>query len=216
MARERLSGGSASFQNVPPPSYNKATPKSSSATSRLPIPVKPRAVLGERVENFDHATPRQHVVKHVKSVSRVKLTTQTKSKSPVRLQATAQATKSKSPTRLLSSTQAAKPKSPSRAQTSTRHLSSPGSTMATPAGANVSRPGHTPHPRRSSVGLGQLMMAGDETMLMDMTGRDFLISDSEASEADEDVPARERPSGRGVLGAGRMMTPENSQETRVC
>ena len=59
------------------------------------------------------------------------------------------------------------------------------------------------------------MMDGDETMLMDMTGRDFLISDSEASETDDDILLKEIPSGRGVLGAGRMMTPENSQETRV-
>lgn len=205
MARERLSGGSTSFQNVPPPSTLQKTPKPLSvSSSRLPLPVasKPkRAVLGERIENFDHATPRQHVVKPVKSASRVKL-----------LSSVHKSTKTTSPSKL-ASTQS-KTKSPMSFQSSTISRSSPtGTAMSTPAGADVSKPGHTPHPRRSSVGLGHLVNA-DESMLMDMTGRDFLISDSETSEVEEDMP-RDRPSGRGVVGAGRLMTPENSQETRV-
>lgn len=212
MARERLSGGSTSFQNVPPSSHLKHTPKSSStpaSSSRIPVPVKPRAVLGERVENFDHPTPRQHLVKPVKAVSRVSLTSSisksTKTKSP-----RPQTAKAKPPTKLHVSTQSTRRQSPPQSQTLT--FSSPGTNMSTPAAANTSRPGNTPHPRRSSVGLGQLTNA-DESMLMNMTGRDFLISDSETSEVEDFT--QKRVSGRGVIGAGRLMTPENSQETRV-
>lgn len=58
-------------------------------------------------------------------------------------------------------------------------------------------------------------MHEDETMLMDMSGRDFLVSDSETSEMGDDYMSGARTSGRGIIGAGRLMTPENSQENQV-
>lgn len=182
MARERLSGGStSSFQNIPPASPLRASTKHNSM-SRLPVKTK-RPILGERVENSEpHPTPRQHLVKPVKAVARVRLSASTSKASPQL------------------SRQSAISFSPTASQTST------------PLGANISRPGHTPHPRRSSVGLGELLN-GDDSMLMDMTGRDFLVSDSEISETDDEAQRGAGPSGRGVMGAGRLLTPENSQET---
>jgi hypothetical protein len=76
----------------------------------------------------------------------------------------------------------------------------------------VSRPGHTPHPRRSSVGLG--FLGNDVTMLGDTSRPDFLISDTDESEGD-DEPLRNMLARRGVMGPGRLMTPANSQDSQV-
>lgn len=52
-------------------------------------------------------------------------------------------------------------------------------------------------------------------MLIDMRAQEYLLSESEASEAGDGPWPPARTSGRGVVGAGRLMTPENSQENRV-
>jgi hypothetical protein len=149
-----------------------------------------RAVLGERIENFDHSTPRQHLVKPVKSVIKPRFS----------------ATKLKPISRTSTTSDQATP-----ARTVTYALSPAQSTSSSPAGANVSRPGFTPHPRRSSVGLSQLI--NDQSLLMDTT-QGFPDSDTDASEADEPV-AGNMLARRGVMGPGRLMTPANSQESQV-
>ena len=157
--------------------------------SRIPIKAK-RPILGERVDNYDHSTPRQHLVKPVKSVIIPRISS-TKSKT------NASPRKSSHPT-------------PPRA---TSHGFSPASSIvSSPAGANVSRPGHTPHPRRSSVGL-SFLIDKDMSMLADTSRPDFLVSDTDESEADE--PGSRMLARRGVRGPGRLMTPANSQESQV-
>lgn len=172
-------------------SQNVPPPPASQSTTRRSgtssrLPVKAkRPILGERTDNLEYAATPRQHV--VKQP-----------KSVVMPRLSMSVTKHAAP---------ATPHvqfSPSASQTSTPA-----------AGLNRSRPGHTPHPRRSSVGLGQLGNA-DESMLMDMSATDFLASESEASEADEVVEEGRPGSGRGIRGAGRLMTPENSQETRVC
>jgi hypothetical protein len=174
-----------------PLSFSKMTTLSMNGhQSRIPIKAK-RPVLGERVDNYDHPAPRQHLVKPVKSVIRTRISS-TKSKANA------------SPRRTL------KQPTPPRAAS---HAFSPASSIvSSPAGANVSRPGHTPHPRRSSVGLSFLNDI-DMSMVADTSRPEFFVSDTE-SEADE--PANTRMlARRGVMGPGRLMTPANSQESQV-
>ncbi|AOT81836.1 hypothetical protein EXH56_gp1 [Human DNA virus] len=179
MSRELVSSSS-----YPPPN---STPSSSMKSSQSRIPVKAkRAPLGERVDNHDHTTPRQHLVKSVKSVIRPRIISTKSTASP-----------SKSST-YRPSPRAAVQGSPSS------------SIVSSPAGANVSRPGHTPHPRRSSVGLA--FLGHDVSMLMDTTRLDF-VSDTDDSEGDE--PLDNMLVRRGVMGPGRLMTPANSQESQV-
>ena len=179
MSRELISSSSYPLPSSNPSSSMKAS------QSRIPVKAK-RAPLGERVENHDHTTPRQHLVKSVKSVIRPRIVSTKSTASP-----------SKSST-YRPSPRAAVQGSPSS------------SIVSSPAGANVSRPGHTPHPRRSSVGLAYL--GHDVSMLMDTTRLDF-VSDTDESEADE--PSSNLLVRRGVMGPGRLMTPANSQESRV-
>jgi hypothetical protein len=159
--------------------------------SRIPIKAK-RPILGERVDKNDHPTPRQHLVKPVKSVIRPRISS-TKSKTNA------------SPR--IASNQPTPPRAAS-------HAFSPASSMvSSPAGGNISRPGHTPHPRRSSVGLSFLNDI-DMSMLADTSRPEFFVSDTDESEADE--PANSRMlARRGVKGPGRLMTPANSQESQV-
>jgi hypothetical protein len=179
MSRELISSSSYPFSNSTPSSSMKAS------QSRIPVKAK-RAPLGERVDNHDHTTPRQHLVKSVKSVIRPRIISTKSTASP-----------SKSST-YRSSPRAAVQGSPSS------------SIVSSPTGANVSRPGHTPHPRRSSVGLAYL--GHDVSMLMDTTRLDF-VSDTDDSEGDE--PTNNLLVRRGVMGPGRLMTPANSQESQV-
>lgn len=184
MAREviRLPLASSSSTTLP-----TAMPKATS--SRLPVKAK-RPILGERIENFEHSTPRQHLVKPVKSVIKPRVSAYKSKSTPIPQTTINQET-------------------PARA---VAFASSPAqSTTSSPAGANISRPGHTPHPRRSSVGLSQLI--NDQSLLMDTTAG-FLGSDTDASEADEPM-ARNILARRGVQGPGRLMTPANSQDTQV-
>ena len=179
-----MSGELISSSSYPLPT---STPSSSMKASQSRIPVKAkRAPLGERVENHDHTTPRQHLVKSVKSVIRPRIVSTKSTASP-----------SKSST-YRPSPRAAVQGSPSS------------SIVSSPAGANVSRPGHTPHPRRSSVGLA--FLGHDVSMLMDTTRPDF-VSDTDDSEGDE--PSTNLLVRRGVMGPGRLMTPANSQESQV-
>jgi len=179
MSRDLISSSSYPLSDTTPSSSMK------SSQSRIPVKAK-RAPLGERVENYDHTTPRQHLVKSVKSVIRPRITSAKSIASP-----------SKSST-YRPSPRAAVQESPSS------------SIVSSPAGANVSRPGHTPHPRRSSVGLA--FLGHDVSMLMDTTRPDF-VSDTDDSEGDE--PSDNILVRRGVMGPGRLMTPANSQESRV-
>lgn len=179
MSRELISSSSYPLSNSTPSTSMKAS------QSRIPVKAK-RAPLGERVDNHDHTTPRQHLVKSVKSVIRPRIVSTKPNASP-----------SKSST-YRSSPRAAVQASPSS------------SIVSSPAGANVSRPGHTPHPRRSSVGLA--FLGHDVSMLMDTTRLDF-VSDTDESEGDE--PLDNLLARRAVMGPGRLMTPANSQESRV-
>lgn len=169
-------------------SYSLSTSSTSTTMkatqSRIPVKAK-RAPLGERTDNHDHSTPRQHLVKPIKSVIRP---------------------------RILSTKSTASPsKSAYRPSPRANIQGSPSSsTVSSPAGANVSRPGHTPHPRRSSVGLA--FLGNDVSMLMDTTRPDF-VSDTDGSEDDE--PTSNMLVRRGVMGPGRLMTPANSQESQV-
>jgi hypothetical protein len=179
MSRELISSSSY-------PLYN-STPSSSMKSSQSRIPVKAkRAPLGERIDNHDHTTPRQHLVKSVKSVIRPRIVSTKSTASPSKSSA------------YRPSPRAAVQGSPSS------------SIVSSPAGANVSRPGHTPHPRRSSVGLA--FLGHDVSMLMDTTRLDF-VSDTDDSEGDE--PSNNMLVRRGVMGPGRLMTPANSQESQV-
>jgi hypothetical protein len=185
MSRENLSGSTVSSSLS---MYQSNSTKS--AQSRTPVKAK-RSVLGERVDNHDHPTPRQHLVKTVKSVIRPRLS----------------ATK---PSSAASSGTVSYEPSPTRASS---HASSPRSFTSSPAGANVSRPGHTPHPRRSSVALGHFIN-NEASMLFDTSRPDFLVDDTDESEAD-DEPETGTMVRRAVMGPGRLMTPANSQESQV-
>jgi hypothetical protein len=174
-----------------PLSYSKMTTLSMNANqSRIPIKAK-RQILGERADNYDHPTPRQHLVKPVKSVIRPRIS-------------------SSKPKTNASPWKASNQPTPPRA--ASRAFSPSSSLVSSPAGANISRPGHTPHPRRSSVGLSFLNDI-EMSMIADTSRPEFFVSDTE-SEADE--PANTRMlARRGVMGPGRLMTPANSQESQV-
>jgi hypothetical protein len=176
MSRELVSSSSYPLYNSTPSSSMKAS------QSRIPVKAK-RAPLGERIDNHDHTTPRQHLVKSVKSVIRP---------------------------RVISTKSNASPSKSSMYRPSPRAAVQGSSIVSSPAGANVSRPGHTPHPRRSSVGLA--FLGHDVSMLMDTTRLDF-VSDTDDSEGDE--PSNNMLVRRGVMGPGRLMTPANSQESQV-
>lgn len=184
VVRQPIASTSSSMAPVPPPKTD---------TTRLPVKAK-RPILGERTENFDHSTPRQHLVKPVKSVIKPRVSASKLKHTPI-------------PRSPATSRQA----TPARA-VAFAYASSPViSTSSSPAGANISRPGLTPHPRRSSVGLSQLI--NEQSLLMDTTAG-FLGSDTDASEADEPMP-QNILARRGIEGPGRLMTPANSQETQV-
>jgi hypothetical protein len=175
-----------------PQSHSKMTTLSMNEyQSRIPIKAK-RPVLGERVDNYDHPTPRQHLVKPVKSVIRPRIS-------------------SSKPKNNASPRKGSNQPTPPRA---TAHAFSPTSSIvSSPAGANISRPGHTPHPRRSSVGLSFLNDI-EMSMIADTSRPQFFVSDTDESEADE--PANNRMlARRGIMGPGRLMTPANSQESQV-
>jgi hypothetical protein len=173
-----------SSSSYPLSSSNPSTSMKSSQ-SRIPVKAK-RAPLGERIENHDHTNPRQHLVKSVKSVIRPRIISTKSNASPLK-----------------SSTYRPSPRAAVQGSPSSSIVSSP-------AGANVSRPGHTPHPRRSSVGLA--FLGHDVSMLMDTTRPNFV---SDTDESEEDEPSNNLLVRRGVMGPGRLMTPANSQESQV-